>query len=119
MKRPITVSIVGILFIIIGVLSLFKAVWPLVGGNAARTTDHEFMDSGIVFVSAVVALISGVFVMRGLNWARWLCLLWMAFHVVVSVFHNTTELLVHLLWMLVLIVLLTFGKAGIYFRAQA
>jgi len=117
MKRPITVSIVGILFIIIGILSLSKAIWPLLGGNAARITGHELMDSGIVFVSAVVALVGGLFVLRGANWARWLCLLWMAFHVVVSLFHNTTELLVHVLWMLVLIVLLTFGKAAAYFRA--
>ncbi|HEY6805695.1 MAG TPA: hypothetical protein VI306_19100 [Pyrinomonadaceae bacterium] len=119
MKRPLTVTIVGVLFIIIGIGSLFKAVWPLLGGNAGRIAGHEFMDSGIVFVSAVVALVSGLFVLRGANWARWLCLLWMAFHVVVSIFHNTTELLVHLFWMLVLILLLMFGKAAVYFRTKA
>jgi hypothetical protein len=119
MKRPLTVTIVGILFIIVGIGSLLKAFRPLLGGGTAMITGHEFMDSSFVFVSAVVALISGIFVMRGANWARWLCLLWMAFHVVVSIFHNTTELLVHLLWMLVLIFFLMFGKAGIYFRAKA
>ena len=34
-----------------------------------------------------LAIVCGVFLLRGHNWARWLALAWIAFHVVLSAFH--------------------------------
>jgi hypothetical protein len=35
-------------------------------------------------VTELLALVAGVFLFRGRNWARWLALVWMAFHVAIS-----------------------------------
>ena len=45
---------------------------------------NEFVGITVIGVAAVVA---GVFMLRGRNWARWLALAWMASHVAISVFH--------------------------------
>jgi len=100
------------LFIAIGIANLFKSVWPLVGGNI---TNHELMDSGLVFLSALLALLGGIYMLRAASWARWLVLIWMALHVVLSIFHKPLELAIHSLILVLLIGLLLFGSGGRYF----
>jgi len=55
-------------------------------------------DPWIVPISLVrlLAIIGGAFLLMGRNWARWLILAWMAFHVVVSAFHSISECVAHL-----------------------
>jgi hypothetical protein len=36
--------------------------------------------------------------LRGRNWARWIALAWIAFHVIVSAFHTVAEFSMHLLF---------------------
>jgi hypothetical protein len=38
-----------------------------------------------VLLLRVVAIVTGVFLFRGANWARWLALAWIGFHVIISV----------------------------------
>jgi len=100
------------LFIAIGIANLFKSVWPLVGGNI---TNHELMDSALVLLSALLALLGGIYMLRAASWARWLVLIWMALHVVLSIFHKPFELAIHSLILVLLIGLLLFGSGGRYF----
>ena len=116
MKRPIGVTIVSVLFIIIGLAGIVRGVWTLLAGRIGGITGHELMDASIVEVSSVAALLSGVFMWRGANWARWLCLAWMAFHVVISLGHDRMQLIVHLVWLVVLSVVLLWPSANQYFR---
>jgi len=116
-KRPLAVTIVSLLFMIIGIASLFKAVSPLIGSGRAHITGHELTDSGLVFFSAVLALLSAVFMLRGANWARWLCLIWMALHVVLSIFHKPVELAMHSVLLVVLMILLLRPSVSNYFSA--
>jgi hypothetical protein len=102
----------------IGLFNLFKAFRPLVGGSAAHITGHELMDSSFVFASAVLALLGGIFMLRGANWGRWLVLVWMALHVVLSIFHEPMELVVHSVMLVLLVVLLMFGSGGRYFAGR-
>ena len=118
MKRPITVTLLSILFILIGIANTFKAIWPLLGGSGAHITGHELMDSSLVFVSAVLALLGGVLMLRGANVGRWLVLIWMALHVLLSIFHKPLELAIHSLLLVVLIALLLFGSGGRYFARR-
>ena len=41
-------------------------------------------DSSLIELTELLAIVSGVFMLRGQNWARWLALVWMAFHVAIS-----------------------------------
>jgi hypothetical protein len=118
MKRPIVVTLLSTLFILIGLANLFKAVWPLVGG-AATITGHELMDSTFVFISAVLALLGGWLMLRGANWGRWLVLIWMALHVVLSIFHKPMELAMHSAILLIMILLLMRGSGAAYFRSES
>ena len=119
MKRPITVTLLSVLFILIGIANTFKAIWPLVGGPSANITGHELMDSLFVFISAVLALLGGVLMIRGANSGRWLVLIWMALHVLLSIFHKPVELAIHSLMLAILIALLLFGSGGRYFKSRA
>lgn len=117
-KRPIPLIIVSVAFIAIGVGSLFKGVWPVVKGGTAIGS-HGLTDSAIVTVSGIVALLSGVFMLRGANWARWLCIGWMAFHLVISILHDPFELAMHAIMLAVLVLVLFWGRTSTYFRAGA
>ena len=44
----------------------------------------------------VLAIVAGVFMLRGSNWARWLAILWIASHVIISAFHPISELAIHI-----------------------
>jgi hypothetical protein len=119
MKRPIVVTLLSILFILIGIANTFKAIWPLVGGRTLGISGHELTDSALVLISAMLALLGGVFMLRGANWGRWLVLIWMALHVVLSIFHKPVELAMHSLILLILILLLMRGSGAAYFRRES
>jgi hypothetical protein len=64
----------------------------------------------------LVAVISGAFMLRGHDWARWLALAWIAFHVVLSAFHSLSELAAHGLFCAVIAWILFRPEAVRYFR---
>jgi hypothetical protein len=89
MKRPIPVTIVGVLFILVGV-----------GSTAVHMLEFRAhpptwaMAVGVCAVG-VLGVVAGLYLLQGQNWARWLALLWMAFHVALSLFHPLGELVFH------------------------
>jgi hypothetical protein len=52
----------------------------------------------------------------GQNWARWLALAWIAFHVVLSALHPIPELIIHAVFCAVFAWLLFRPEAARYFR---
>ncbi|GJG88920.1 hypothetical protein tb265_41010 [Gemmatimonadetes bacterium T265] len=82
LRTPIpSVRAVGLLFVALGVLDVWRGVAPLFG--SARPP-RLAGDDVLVLAIGVAALIGGDSVRRGRNWARWLLAGWMALHVVVS-----------------------------------
>ena len=73
---------VGVLFIALGFLDLYRGVAPLFG---SVPSPHLANDDLQVLVIGVAALVGGIHVARGRNWARWLLAAWMALHVAISV----------------------------------
>ncbi len=63
----------------------------------------------------IAAIIAGAFMLRGKNWARWLALAWMAFHVILSAFHAVSEVAVHGLLFAVIAWILFRPEAARYF----
>lgn len=64
----------------------------------------------------LVAVIIGIFLLRGQNWARWLAVAWMAFHVVLSAFHSYAQAAVHAGFLALIAWALFAPVAGRYFR---
>src|SRR5712692_2327419 len=73
MKRPFQVTMLGWLFIVVGILS---TTYRLLKSPLDRWTVP------IVLVG-IIAIVAGVFLLRGTRWARWLLLVWLAVHGVV------------------------------------
>jgi uncharacterized membrane protein HdeD (DUF308 family) len=108
MKRPIAVTVIGCVFIAAGVM-----------GVAYHFSDKPF-DGGAIALLAVrvLAIVAGVYLLMGKNWARWVALGWMGFHVGVSAFHSVGEFAMHSVLMVVIGYFLVRPPGSEYFRGQ-
>jgi hypothetical protein len=91
MKRPFQVTMLSWLFVAVGILS---TVYHLLKSSLDRWTVP------IVLVG-IVAVVAGVFLLRGARFARWLVLAWLAFHVVVSASNSLSDAMPHTVLFLV------------------
>jgi hypothetical protein len=89
-KRMASVVAVGVVFLGLGVLDVWRGVAPLFGAAKRLASDDL-----LVLAIGVAALVGGTFVIRGRNWARWLLAAWMLLHVVISIAHPA-QLVAHL-----------------------
>jgi hypothetical protein len=109
-KRPLSVIIIGCLFIVAGTFGLVYHLTEL------RRPFHN--DLAWVLLLRVLAIVGGVFMLRGRNWARWLTLIWMAYHVVLSAFHSRSELVMHSVLLVVIAYFLLRPNVADYFRGS-
>ena len=116
-KRPLTVTLISLLFVIVGLGSLVKSVWLLIAANHGVSAQKELIDAVIVFLSGLMALSSGLFMWRGANWTRWLCIVWLAAHVGIGALHSTSQAIMHFLFLIVIGLLLFLPGVSAYFRA--
>jgi hypothetical protein len=85
-KRPISVWILCGLYIAVGTIGFAY--------HSSELMEHQD-DSFSIELTELLAIVSGVFMLRGQNWARWLALVWMAFHVAIS-FPVYRQMAIHL-----------------------
>jgi len=107
-SRPHSVTIVALIYILVGTAGFvfhFPKLVPLQ------------QDGLIVEFTEVLAVVAGAFMLRGHNWARWLALAWMAFHVAISVSDPVRKLAMHAVIFLLLAWILLRPAAGQYFRS--
>jgi hypothetical protein len=109
-KRPISVTIVACVYLAVGTLALVYHFRQLL------TLQR---DSVWVELTEFLAIVCGAFMLRGHNWARWLALAWIAFHVILSIFDSGHGLVVHGLLCAVIAWILFRPEASRYFRSQA
>jgi len=78
------------------------------------------LDRWVVLISIVriIAVVGGVFLLMGHNWARWLMLAWLAFHVVVSAFHSLSESIAHVVLLIIVGYVLLRQPASKYFSPR-
>jgi hypothetical protein len=85
--RPRLVTLLGWMLIAVGavecVYTLTKIHPPVHAG-----------DLGVPLFELII-LVSGVFLLRGSGWARWLAVAWVGFHVVVGSLHSLPRGIVH------------------------
>jgi uncharacterized membrane protein len=104
-KAPLPVIVISALIMLTGAFGLY--------GGWLNFTAHTASQKEALLVTGVnlLGILAGVFMLRGRNWARWLAVAWMAFHVVISFGHPLQQLIVHS----ILLVLFAYGL----FRADA
>jgi hypothetical protein len=112
-KRPLAVTVIAAVYIVTGAAGLafhltdFKSAHPL-----------QFDVIGVAFVR-LLAIIAGIYMLRGSNWARWLALAWMLFHVVIAALNSWVQCGVHAVFFVVIAYFLLRPEASRYFRGSA
>lgn len=109
-KRPVSVTVLGCLYIAVGVIGFVYHANEFLAKNGFQS------DVIWIELTEFVAILCGVFVLRGKNWARWLALIWIAFHVILSAFHAFPQFAIHCLFCAVIAWFLLRPQAARYFR---
>lgn len=116
-KRPRSITVISWLFITVGSISLLVGLLPNVNTTAAQRI-VELKTHWYVHLSRMLAIVSGVFMLYGFNWARWLLVVWLAFHVIVGALHSPVQLLTHSLFLAIGLYFLFRPAASAYFRSE-
>ena len=111
--RPLSVTVMGWLYIVVGIAALVSHLHDLKGNGLFRLDAVE-----MVLVEAA-AIVAGIFLLRGMNWARWLAAVWVVGHVVLSLFFAFPQLAFHCVIAAAIIYLLFRKDAARYFEAKA
>jgi hypothetical protein len=110
-KRPIYVTLLGYVLIVAGAVGIAYHFTEF-----KSTPSSEYL---LVLGARFIAIVGGVFLLRGKDWARWLAIAWIAFHLVISIVHTKQAILVHAVVLVGFCVLLFLPAANRYFRARA
>ena len=112
-KRPLSVTLISWLFIAAGAVGFVYHLTEF-------KPNGEF-DYGAVLVLFVrlLAILAGLFMLRGNNWARWLLVIWIAYHLILSAFHTLFELAMHSLLLVLVAYFLFRPRSSEYFRSAS
>jgi hypothetical protein len=112
-KRPLSVTLISVVLIATGAIGLALHLRDF---RAQNPFQYDIVWASLLQFAAIV---SGVYLLRASNWARWISLAWIAFHVILSLFHARFELVVHILVGAAFTYFLFRARASKYFRRAA
>lgn len=104
-RIPVSVILIAGLYLIVGV-----------GGFVAHFGDRSH-DWVWVEGTELIAILCGVFLLLAHQWARWLTIAWMAFHVAIS-FGDGRKLAIHGLFLVLIVWGLFSANANFFFRSR-
>ena len=110
--RPIAVIIVALLLIIAGTVGFFYHLQDF------SAPDQELYITILVEILRIIAIISGILLLRGNNLGRWLAVAWIALHVIISGLNSIEEMLMHLVILVFISVLLFLPSSSAYFEQR-
>jgi hypothetical protein len=105
-QRARSITVIGYLFVVTGLVGLAYHVPDLAAPHLFR---FEIL---WVLILRLLAIVGGVFLLRGASWARWLLIGWLAYHVVLSAWHSISELVFHAVLLVVIAYVLLRTRAG-------
>ena len=109
-RRPLAIVIVAALYLLIGVLGFVYHFREL----TSRAPDAIGIE-----VTELLGAVAGVGLLLRQNWARWLALAWILFHVAISLFHPLPELLIHSALCVLIVWALMRPASGRWFQRTA
>src|SRR5262245_30700352 len=112
-KRPLAVTLISGLFVAAGLVGL---VYHATEFKIQQPFDYDLLWIALV---RLLAIVCGVFVFRGSNWARWLLLVWIAYHVFLSLSHSMFELVTHALLLAVVAYFLLRPQTSTFFLTRS
>jgi hypothetical protein len=112
-RHPLPVTVIGWLYIATGAIGFVYHLGEFSIGQAFR------YNALWIELVRLVAIVCGAFLLRGRNWARWVVLAWMGFHVIVGALHSVPQLAIHCLFLAAIAYFLFRSDAGRFFRGPA
>src|SRR5512147_1249347 len=112
MKRPFSISLIAWLLILSGAAGI---AYHITDVKTLQPFRYEYI---AVLVIRVLAILAGIFMLRGRDWARWAALLWITFHLAISFFDDWTKVAVHAVVLAIFCYILLRPFATAYFRQQ-
>jgi uncharacterized membrane protein HdeD (DUF308 family) len=103
---PVPVILVATLYLAVGI-----------GGLVLHFSDRGDPEWIWVEITESLAIICGVFLLRAQNWARWLAIAWMAFHVAISV-GDLPKLAAHSVFLVSIVWCLFRADASRFFQSR-
>jgi hypothetical protein len=111
-NRPLSITIIGWSFIAAGVIGFAYHAMEL------NLSDPFANDAAWVVLVRLLAIVGGIATLRTVPWGGWLLVVWLAYHVVLSYFHTTSELIMHALLLAVVAYFLFRPKRNVYFKTN-
>ncbi len=110
-KRPLSVTILGCIYLAVGIIGFVY--------HGKEFFARSAFQSDVVWIELTefVAILCGAFILRGQNWARWLALAWIIFHVMLSV-GVISQFAIHCLFCALIAWFLFRPPAARYFRGN-
>jgi len=106
-RIPISVILIAGLYLVSGLVGLAYHAIELGGAPGYETF--------WILLLRLLAVIGGIFALRGANWARWLLVAWILYHIILSLNHSITEVLSHIVIFLLTVLALFSKKARAFF----
>jgi hypothetical protein len=108
-KRPLAVTILACVYLLTGAVGFV---------GHFRESVAAPREGVLIELLELLALLSGAFLLRGRNWARWLALAWIAFHVILSFWDPVQRLVAHCVFLILIAWILFHPSAARYFRGS-
>ena len=109
-KRPIPIVIVSTLFILVGIVGFAFHVKEL--------SDKLYETIWVLFLE-ILAVACGILLLFKITWARWLTIAWLLYHVIISAFNSTSEMIAHIVFLVVVSILLFLPVSSRYFQSKS
>jgi hypothetical protein len=114
MKRPpLPVFIVATVLILAGVVGFFYHL-----KDFADPAEKLYVVV-LVELLRIVAIVSGILLLRGSNYGRWLSIAWVLLHVVISMFNSIEQTITHALVLAIVCILLYLPVSSLYFTRKS
>jgi hypothetical protein len=109
-QRPIAVTILSWVLVVVGTVGFVY--------HLREFGQHNLLHSDFLLIEAirVLAVVAGVFMLRGQDWARWLTIAWIALHVAVSFYNSWQQVAMHAIFLALFVFLLTRPAVNAFFR---
>jgi len=112
-NRPLPVIIVSILFILVGCVGFAYHVKELFDVN------NNLNETIWILLLRILAVVCGLLLLFRINWARWLTIAWLVYHIIISAFNSTSEMIVHIVILILVSFLLFLPVSSAYFRSKS
>ena len=111
-KVPLPVLIVAIALMLAGVVVFFYHL-----KDFADPAEKLYVVV-LVELLRLLAIVSGILLLRANNSGRWLAIAWVLLHVVISVFNSMAQTITHIVVLLIVCILLFLPMSSLYFNRK-